>query len=77
MYESPAYKIGSRVDICCVVYPMLLSHQSAVDKERDRESQLSPLDIDSWGDGEFVYLPWDPYWCKLQQAPSPFLFQIM
>jgi hypothetical protein len=49
MYESPAYEIGSRVDICCVMYPMLLSHQSAVDKESDRESQLSSLDIDSWG----------------------------
>jgi hypothetical protein len=71
MYEPPAYKIGSRVDICCVMYPMLLSHQSAIDKERDRESQLSPLDIYSWERRRICpnYLG-DPYWCKLRQAPS-------
>ena len=49
MFESLASKIGSRVEICCVMYPMLLSYQSAFDKEGDRDSQLSPLEIDSWG----------------------------
>jgi hypothetical protein len=68
VYESPAYKIGSRVDISCVMYPMLLFHQSAVDKERDRESQLFPLDNNSWERRRICpnYLG-DPYWCKLRQ----------
>jgi hypothetical protein len=49
MFESLVSKIVSRIDICCVKYPMLLSYQSAFDKEGDQDSQLSPLEIDSWG----------------------------